>query len=243
MDAVYIEHQKFESLCLAKKDFLQMYELTVNDDNFGLDVTTGLHFMEVDIIESCKNDPEIQFLLDRELEVLKEDQASLRLIMASREIERESDPLSYAPGNIRRIIANAIQHFRINRREPSDLHPKDIIAKVNSLIEKLNVVQGKDSLSVEAQANATLLYGILVRSILASKRVLLEFRLNEISLDWILAEIKAKFFRAKVNPGEMTGVLAAQSISEPVTQMTLDVSRFFLRCFKIFSSINKYFIT
>jgi len=105
------------------------------------------------------------------------------------------------------------------------------------------VVQGKDSLSVEAQANATLLYGILVRSILASKRVLLEFRLNEISLDWILAEIKAKFFRAKVNPGEMTGVLAAQSISEPVTQMTLDVSRFFFRCFKIFSSINKYFIT
>jgi DNA-directed RNA polymerase II subunit RPB1 len=226
MDAVYIERQKFESLTFAKKEFLEKYELCVSDEDFGIDPATGLHFMEPDIIEDCKNEPEVQFLLDRELEILKEDQATLRLIMANREAGRESDPMSYAPGNIQRVIMNATQQFRIDRSQPSDLHPKDIITKVNSLINKLVVVQGFDTLSMEAQENATTAYRILIRSMLASKRVLLEFRLSEASLDWILGEIEARFHLAKVNPGEMAGVLAAQSIGEPATQMTLNVSRF-----------------
>jgi DNA-directed RNA polymerase II subunit RPB1 len=120
---------------------------------------------------------------------------------------------------------NATQQFRIDRSQPSDLHPKDVITKVNSLINKLVVVHGFDTLSMEAQENATTAYRILIRSMLASKRVLMEFRLSEASLDWILGEIEARFHLSKVNPGEMAGVLAAQSIGEPATQMTLNVSR------------------
>ena len=224
----YIERQEFESLTLAKREFLETYELNVNEDDFGIDPATGLHFLEPDIIEDCKNDPEVQLLLDRELEILKEDQRALRLIMANREAGRESDPMSYAPGNIRRVIMNATQQFRIDRSQPSDLHPKDVITKVNDLLSKLIVVVGDDFLSVEAQADATRAYRILIRSMLASKRVLMEFRLSESSLDWILGEIEARFHLAKVNPGEMAGVLAAQSIGEPATQMTLNVSIFFV---------------
>ncbi|KAJ2511985.1 DNA-directed RNA polymerase II core subunit rpo21, partial [Coemansia sp. RSA 1937] len=42
------------------------------------------------------------------------------------------------------------------------------------------------------------------------------------AFDWLLAEIETRFKRAQVNPGEMVGVLAAQSIGEPATQMTLN---------------------
>jgi len=91
--------------------------------------------------------------------------------MANREAGRESDPMSYAPGNIQRVIMNATQQFRINRSQPSDLHPKDIITKLNSLINKLVVVQGFNALSMEAQENATTAYRILIRSMSASKRV------------------------------------------------------------------------
>ena len=84
------------------------------------------------------------------------------------------------------------------------------------------VVKGEDPLSKEAQTNATLLFQILVRSKLATKRVLREHRLNEEALKWLVGSIVADFNTAVVHPGEMCGVLAAQSLGEPATQMTLN---------------------
>ena len=75
---------------------------------------------------------------------------------------------------------------------------------------------------MEAQNNATSLYAILIRSMLSSKRVVKEYRLDTTALNWVLQEVKARFHKAKINPGEATGVLAAQSIGEPATQMTLN---------------------
>ena len=88
--------------------------------------------------------------------------------------------------------------------------------------EEVLVVRGNDHLSREAQHNATLLFQILIRSKLATKRVLKEHRLNEESLKWLVGSIVADFNTAVVHPGEMCGVLAAQSLGEPATQMTLN---------------------
>jgi DNA-directed RNA polymerase II subunit RPB1 len=49
------------------------------------------------------------------------------------------------------------------------------------LIERLVVIPGQDDISKEAQANATLLFSILLRFTLASRRVLQEYRLDQIS--------------------------------------------------------------
>jgi DNA-directed RNA polymerase II subunit RPB1 len=223
MDAVWIESQKFDSLTLTKKEFERVYVLNTTDGDFGYD-DQNIPFLEVDILEDCKGDPEVQLALDKEAEVLRDDQAKLRVIMANREPGRESDEASYAPGNIRRVIHSAIRQFRIDKSQPSDLHPRTVIEKVSELLTKLVVVVGDDPLSVEAQTNATTLYRILIRSLLSSKRVLREFRLSEAALNWVLGEVETRFNVAKVNPGEMAGVLAAQSIGEPATQMTLNVS-------------------
>ncbi|KAJ2813929.1 DNA-directed RNA polymerase II core subunit rpo21, partial [Coemansia furcata] len=75
---------------------------------------------------------------------------------------------------------------------------------------------------IEAQRNATLLFQIHLRSTLATKRVIEEYHLTKEAFDWLLAEIETRFKRSQVNPGEMVGVLAAQSIGEPATQMTLN---------------------
>jgi len=224
MDAVWIERQDFDSLTLAKKEFDRSYVMTTSDADFGYD-DQNIPFLEGDTLEDCRSDPEVQLLFDREAETLREDQAILRVVMANREAGRESDESSYAPGNIRRVIQNALRQFRIDRGQPSDLHPRTVIQKVNALLDRLVVVVGDDPLSIEAQTNATTLYRILVRSLLSSKRVLKEFRLSEAALNWVIGEVETRFHMAKVNPGEMTGVLAAQSIGEPATQMTLNVRR------------------
>jgi len=221
MDAVWIERQDFDSLTLAKEEFENRYVLNTTASDFGFD-EQNVPFIETDVMEQCRTDPEIQLLLDKEADTLREDQSILRVVMANREAGRESDESSYAPGNVKRVIQNALRQFQIDRGQPSDLHPKTIIAKVGELLDRLGVVVGEDPLSIEAQNNATTLYRILIRGMLASKRVLKQYRLSEAALNWVVGEVETRFHRAKVNPGEMVGVLAAQSIGEPATQMTLN---------------------
>jgi DNA-directed RNA polymerase II subunit RPB1 len=221
MDAVWIEKQNFDSLTLAKPEFNKRFLFDTSSPEFGHD-EQGIPFLEPDVIEECRRDPDIQATLDQEIEILREDQAILRIVMRSREAGRESDDSSYAPGNVRRVIHNAMRQFRIDKSKPTDLHPTEVIQIVNNLLERLIVVVGNDPLSVEAQSNATTLYRILIRTMLSSKRVLKDWRLSKAALNWVVGEIETRFNIAMVNPGEMAGVLAAQSIGEPATQMTLN---------------------
>jgi DNA-directed RNA polymerase II subunit RPB1 len=221
MDAVWIERQDFDLLTLTRLEFEKRYVFDTSEPEFGID-EQGIHFLEPDIVEDCRREPEMQLMMDREVENLREDQAILRVIMKNREPGRESDESSYAPGNVLRVIQNATRQFRIDKTKPSDLHPREVIEKVNGLLDRLVVVVGDDPLSIEAQTNATTLYRILIRSLLASKRVLSHWRLSRAALDWVIGEVETRFNIAKVNPGEMAGVLAAQSIGEPATQMTLN---------------------
>jgi len=221
MDAVWIERQSFESLTLAKKEFETKYVLNTNNADFGYD-DQNIPYLQPDVLDHCRNDPEVQLKLDREVEQLRDDQKMLRVVMACREAGRESDPSSYAPGNIVRVLQNASRQFRIDKSQPSDLTPVQVLDMVQGLLDRLIVVSGDDPISMEAQDNATINYRILLRSLLASKRVLKDHRLTEAALSWVISEIETRFFVALVNPGEMSGVLAAQSIGEPATQMTLN---------------------
>eukprot|EP00548_Thalassiothrix_antarctica_P002465 CAMPEP_0194143634 /NCGR_PEP_ID=MMETSP0152-20130528/12758_1 /TAXON_ID=1049557 /ORGANISM="Thalassiothrix antarctica, Strain L6-D1" /LENGTH=1743 /DNA_ID=CAMNT_0038843123 /DNA_START=23 /DNA_END=5254 /DNA_ORIENTATION=+ len=221
MDAVWIERQNFDSLTLKKSEFEARFVLNTNDADFGFN-EQNIPYLEADILDNCRNDAEVQLMLDREVEILHEDQKMLRVVMACREAGREADDSSYAPGNIKRVLQNAARQFRIDKGRPSDMHPRRVIEMINALLDRLIVVGGDDPLSVEAQTNATTNYRILIRSMLASKRVLKDYRLSENALKWVIGEIETRFNIAMVNPGEMAGVLAAQSIGEPATQMTLN---------------------
>lgn len=63
---------------------------------------------------------------------------------------------------------------------------------------------------------------VLLRSKLASKIMIFQEGFNKTAFDDLLTEIKIKFYRGLIAPGEAVGVIAAQSIGEPSTQITLD---------------------
>lgn len=46
------------------------------------------------------------------------------------------------------------------------------------------------------------------------------------SFDWLIGEIKSRFESSLVHPGEMVGSIAAHSLGEPATQMTLNTFHF-----------------
>ncbi len=64
------------------------------------------------------------------------------------------------------------------------------------------------------------------RSTLCTKLVAESHRLSEEAFEWLLGEIESKFNQAQATPGEMVGAMAAQSIGEPATQMTLNTFHF-----------------
>ena len=74
----------------------------------------------------------------------------------------------------------------------------------------------------EANVNSTILFKMCIRYYLSAKKVYFVDRLDQTTFDNILLKIKVSYDEAIVNPGEMVGSVAANSIGEPATQMTLN---------------------
>ncbi|KAL0343701.1 UNVERIFIED_CONTAM: DNA-directed RNA polymerase II subunit RPB1 [Sesamum angustifolium] len=211
MDAVWIESQPLESLKLKKADFNDMYRYEIDNSNWNP------NYMLPEAVEDLKTIREIRSVFDAEVQKLEADRFQL-----GTEIATTGDNSWPLPVNIRRLVLNAQKTFKVDFRRPSDMHPMEIVEAVDKLQERLKVVVGDDYLSMEAQKNATLFFNILLRSALASKRVLKEYRLTREAFEWVIGEIESRFLQSLVAPGEMIGCVAAQSIGEPATQMTLN---------------------
>ena len=67
-----------------------------------------------------------------------------------------------------------------------------------------------------------LLITIYIKTMLSPKQLIFKHNISLAQFEWIINRILFKFNRAIINPGEAVGVLAAQSISEPTTQATLN---------------------
>ena len=77
-----------------------------------------------------------------------------------------------------------------------------VVTDVRNLSKKLVSVKETDDLSIRAQINATLLFNILLRATLCSKRMAEEHKLSQQAFEWVLGEIETKFYQAKVlSPG------------------------------------------
>ncbi|KIP04024.1 hypothetical protein PHLGIDRAFT_76648 [Phlebiopsis gigantea 11061_1 CR5-6] len=212
MDGAFIERQNIDTFAMNNREFEHDYRVDVTDPSGGF--LPGVLHLGID-----DSSLELQAKLDEEFTQLSTDRKLLREWIFPR-----TDPSAarYLPVNLARIVHNAKQIFHIDRRKPSDLSPAYIIDSIRDLCERLIVVRGDDPLSTEAQHNATLLFQMHLRASFASRRVLEKDHLNKEAFEWVLGEIESKFNQSLAHPGEMCGTLAAQSIGEPATQMTLN---------------------
>ncbi|KAJ9703826.1 hypothetical protein PVL29_005200 [Vitis rotundifolia] len=211
MDAVWIESQKLESLKMKGLEFDRAFRYEIDDENWNPNYMFREHAEDLKTIQEFRN------VFDAEVQKLEADRNQL-----GTEIATTGDSFWPMPVNLKRLIWNAQKTFKIDLRRPSDMHPMKIVEAVDKLQERLKVVPEDDLISMEAQKNATLLFNILLRSTFASKRVLNEYRLSREAFDWVIGEIESRFLQSLVSPGEMIGCIAAQSIGEPATQMTLN---------------------
>ncbi|KAJ8144637.1 hypothetical protein OY671_002257 [Metschnikowia pulcherrima] len=211
IDATSVEKQSVDTIPGSDSSFEKRYRIDV------LDPAKSIPESLLESGKQIKGDVAVQKVLDEEYDQLLKDRKFLREVVFP-----NGDYNWPLPVNLRRIIQNAQQIFHSGRQKASDLRLEEIVEGVQSLCTKLLVLRGKTELIKEAQENATLLFQCLLRSRLAARRVIEEFKLNKVSFEWVCGEIESQFQKSIVHPGEMVGVVAAQSIGEPATQMTLN---------------------
>eukprot|EP00877_Chromochloris_zofingiensis_P013598 jgi/Chrzof1/8492/Cz03g13040.t1 len=216
MDGVRVEGQSLEHLKYDEAKLKRTFaydNLHVNPD-----------WLTAQQAEQLRTDIAAREAVDKEFQQIMSDLNVMRM-----EVLKSGDNGLNIPVNMRRLIWNAQTKFDCGPTKPpppGGLSPMDITNKVEELGKKLMVVVGQDELSKEAQRNATVTFMTLMRATLASKRVLAEYRLTQEAFDWLVGEIETRFNQALANPGEAIGTVAAQSIGEPTTQMTLNTFHF-----------------
>ena len=114
-----------------------------------------------------------------------------------------------------RIIKNAFNQLQNAgvKSMKSDMSPDYVLDAIDYLCNNLYI---KDT------DQGTQFFKILVRLFLSPKKILLEYHFTQATFDWIIAQIHQYYKEAIAQPGEMVGIVAAQTIGEMGTQMTLD---------------------
>lgn len=115
---------------------------------------------------------------------------------------RKNDKVS-TPVNIKRLIDKYTNPYSTK----TDLTPQ-------------HVVSGLEGFAHEYPRNKV--FHALLRFHLAPKQSILVHRLTEAMFDEFLQDVRFRYIKAQVHAGEMVGALAAQSIGEPTTQLTLN---------------------
>lgn len=210
LDGACVEFQTLSTLKPNDKAFREQFRLDVNNDRLMRKVFTE------EVLREFTDNPNALSELEEEFKRLTEDRKTVRKLFPT------GDSKVVLPCNIQRMIWNAQKIFHVNRRAPTDLSPLKVTEGIENLVKKLTIVPGDDALSVTANTNATLLFRTLLRSTLCTKKITEQDRLSSEAFDWLLGEIDSKFHQSQVQPGEMVGALAAQSLGEPATQMTLN---------------------
>ncbi|KAK9505662.1 hypothetical protein O3M35_009660 [Rhynocoris fuscipes] len=209
-----VEFQKIQSVDLSNRKFEQTFKFDASNERHLRKIFTE------DVLRELLGSGEVISALEQEWEQLNRDREALRQIFPSGESK------VVLPCNLKRMIWNVQKIFHINVRAPTDLSPIKVIQGVKELLHKCVIVAGDDHLSKQANENATLLFQCLVRSTLCTKLVSEKFRLSSEAFEWLIGEIENRFKQAQAQPGEMVGALAAQSLGEPATQMTLNTFHF-----------------
>jgi DNA-directed RNA polymerase II subunit RPB1 len=214
IDAVKIERQVLDTLRMSDRDFETRFRIDLLGVESKALTERFRQLLAPDAFGELIENPNVQIALDAEFAQMQKDRKVLRSFIFPD--GNASRPL---PLNIKRLIWDAQRNFQVDPRRPSDLSLIKVIASVKQLVESLDkYMTGPDS----GRADALLLFSILLRSQLAARRVVEEYRLTQVAFDWLCGEIESRFSQSIAQPGEMVGTIAAQSIGEPATQMTLN---------------------
>ena len=142
---------------------------------------------------------------------------SARAALASNVFASRNDTTVHVPVAFRYLIANVAGQLGIGPDNACDITALELLKAVDATYEKLMKT---------TFAPPTELFKLLLYYHCSPTSLLAKNRFNKPAVRLLLDLVLNHYMRALVAPGEMVGIIAAQSIGEPTTQMTLNTFHF-----------------
>lgn len=189
---------------------------SILSSNKELEDTLGLSEKHIKQLKTTKNS------VIKYLDQVKQLRDKIRKALINSLVNYKTlDDSFLLPVNLYRIIQENVDE---TRKQKNDLTFDYIMNKIEDILKDsktdLFVKQSKFQENDESSSKTIFKLGLL--EYLSPRKCIEEYNLNKENFDNIVEEIKKAFLKSVVNPGEMIGVITAQSIGEPVTQLNLD---------------------
>ena len=217
-DSGYMQRQLVKTM----EDLMTWHDGSVRDAGgllvqfaYGDDATSATKIENQPIGLAKMSDTEIRNKFSVEDVAGEKSQAHLAFIFADRDIlvqnvwNGRADKSVQSAVHLPRLIANAVVQMGLAQGQGapvSGAHVLDAIAAIQQRTRPDNR-----------------LWGALLRYHL-NPRDLVALGFTQPAFDWLAEQIVVKHMKSWVAPGEMAGIIAAQSLGEPTTQMSCDKS-------------------
>jgi DNA-directed RNA polymerase II subunit RPB1 len=137
----------------------------------------------------------------------------MRDLIIERVFNRLDNKNVQMPVSFMHIINNIQGQQQINQNSMVDITPLEAMDMISAGFRQLETLY---------YAPPTLLFKVMYYYYLSPKELLLVKRFNRSALSILISVINLQYKRSIVAPGEMVGMVSAQSIGEPTTQLTLN---------------------
>ena len=210
IDPVKVENQKLPLVKMSLEEIYAHFQMPSDSSkdaayttSYTKTVVRRLRSQKEKLATRCKE--LIEFMISTREKVIKQV------------FKMRDNDVVHIPVAFRHIINNVQGQQYINVNSMVDITPLEALELIDA---------GFDRLSNIHYVKPTDLFRAMYYYYLTPKDLLMVKRFNRKALIILLEEIVAAYKQAIIAPGEMVGIIAAQSIGEPTTQMTLNTFHF-----------------
>ena len=201
-DSCKVENQIIPLVEMSIEDIYMRYDISVLDNKHPFTKETKTKISRQTKLLKSKCQEYIEKMIEnRDLLVNN--------IFAGKNDNKVRLPVSFV-----HIIANVHGQLDLNANMMVDITPIEAFELIEEYYQKI--------VNYNAYLRPNRLFEIIYFYYLTPKELLLYKRFNRKGLVLLLETILLKFKQAIVHPGEMVGIIAAQSVGEPTTQLTLN---------------------
>jgi DNA-directed RNA polymerase II subunit RPB1 len=212
-DTLFHESQKIGFLNYNMTKLQKQYKHLLNENESLRQILTVSAYKEYQ--QHKNNEKELQDEFDQILEYYSYLKTNVFSTMIPSTVK--------CPVNFNRLILRVTSQFNLKGNLLADIDPVYIVKQVRDLRRQIVVTRdAKQDPDSHINKLSTIIFNSLLSTNLSSKNLIYYHRFNKVAFDFLLKEIYLGFLKSLINPGEAVGVISAQSIGEPCTQLTLD---------------------
>ena len=204
-----IENQTLPLTNMSLEEIFAHFKMPSNDDtdvfniNFTKETLSAIRNEKKDLVEITKT--------------VTNEMIGVREELIKHVFKYNNKNVIHIPVHFLRLIQNIKHQFNIQRDSLVDISPFQLYQLLNKTFANLEKIHS---------AKPTLLFKTAFYYYLTPKELLLINKFNMKACVYLLKQVEYMYKKAIVHPGEMVGVIAAQSLGEPTTQMTLNTFHF-----------------